>query len=346
MLFYVTMRYFLAFLLLAGSYCTGLGQEQTAGLLQETARTLMQKGDLENAVIMLDRARVQEPANIAVLRDLCYLTYLKRDFAKSIEVGKELVANPKADAQAFQMLGLSYKAIADYKECGKLYREGLRKFPGSGVLYNEYAELFALETDLEEAIAQWEKGIELDPTYSSNYYNATMFYVQKASWLRAIVYGELFLNLESYSTRTEDIKQKLTEAYRNLSNLDAIQTLQRIKTNSGFEKDMLAILAKTATQKKETAEIDMITRIRTRFLLEWLQGKQKIYPFRLFDQQQYLISQGLFEAYNYWLFSPVAVSAEAYQDWQKSHPKETEGYKNFQQSRVFKIPAGQYYFSH
>lgn len=47
---------------------------------------------------------------------------------------------------------------------------------------------------VEEAITQWEKGIESDPGYSSNYYNATMFHARKGNWLRAALYGELFLN--------------------------------------------------------------------------------------------------------------------------------------------------------
>jgi len=56
------------------------------------------------------------------------------------------------------------------------------------------------------------------------------------------------------------------------------------------------------------------------------------------------LNNGLFEAYNYWLFS-TALNADAYQVWQNTHTKESAGYKAFQQSRVFKIPAGQYYFS-
>ena len=75
-----------------------------------------------------------------------------------------------------------------------------------------------------------------------------------------------------------------------------------------------------------------------------MQGKQKTYPFQLFNHEQYLLSQGLFEAYNYWLLS-TASGAGAYEAWQKAHPKETEGYKAFQQSRVFKLPVGEFYFS-
>jgi Flp pilus assembly protein TadD len=59
--------------------------------LQETARALVQKGDYDNAVIVLERAKQQEPNNVEILKDLCFANYLKRDFSKAIEVGKELV---------------------------------------------------------------------------------------------------------------------------------------------------------------------------------------------------------------------------------------------------------------
>ena len=326
-------------------FCDIHAQEQTAKLLQETARTLVQKGDYDNAVVILERAKEQEPDNIEILCDLCFANFLKRDFAKAIEVGKELTGKPNADQQSFQVLGLAYKAIASYTDCGKLYRTALRKFPNSGVIYNEYGELFAMQNELEEAIPQWEKGIELDPGYSSNYYNATMYYAKKSNWIRAALYGELFLNLESYSTRTEEIKGKLFDAYKNLIDEKAVQQQADIKTHSAFEKTVLEILVKLNADNKQSAGIDRLISIRTRLIVEWFQGKQKMYPFRLFDHQQYLLNQGLFEAYHYWLFS-TAIGVDAVQAWQKNHPKETDGYKAFQQSRVFKIPAGEYYFAH
>ncbi|MDB5211320.1 MAG: hypothetical protein JWQ30_2147 [Sediminibacterium sp.] len=338
------MKYFFTFLVLVASLYTANAQEQTSKLLQETARTLVQKGDFDNAVTILERAKVQEPNNIEILKDLSFASYLKRDFAKAIEVGKEMVEKPNADEQAFQMLGLSYKATAAYKECAKLYRTALRKFPNSGVLYNESAELFAMDGEIEEAITQWEKGIEVDPSYSSNYYNAAMYYARKNYWLRAALYGEIFLNLESYTKRTEEIKAQLFTAYNNLLAPGGLQPLKDAKATSVFEKNVLEVLAKVAGNTKAGNSIDALVSIRTKFIVEWMQAKQKTYPFQLFNQQQYLLSQGLFEAYNYWLFSPEA-GAATYQAWQKDHSKETEGYKTFQQSRVFKLPAGEYYFS-
>ncbi len=341
---YKLMKYVFLSLLVIALAGSAKAQEQTARLLQETARTLVQKGDYDNAAVVLERAKQQEPDNIDILRDLCFAYYLKRDFSKAIETGKDLVEKPNADQQSFQVLGLSYKAIASYKECAKLYRTALRKFPNSGVIYNEYAELFALENDLDEAIVQWEKGIEVDPNYSSNYYNATMYHTRKGNRIRAVLYGEIFLNLESYSARTEEIKTQLYNSWRSILTPGAIQQQKDQKMASAFEKTVLDIVAKAAGGSPLAVTADALTAIRTKFVVEWAATQQKNYPFQLFANQQYLISQGLFEAYTYWLFAP-SLGVDACQAWQKAHPKETAGFSVYQQSRVFKAPPGQYYFS-
>lgn len=339
------MKYFFSFILLVTGILSASAQEQqTAKLLMETARTLVQKGDFDNAVLILERARQQEPDNAELLRDLTYNYYLKRDFGKAIEVGKALVEKPTADQQSFQVLGLAYKAIASYKECGKLYRTALRQFPNSGVIYNEYAELFAMENELDEAIAQWEKGIEVDPSYSSNYYNAAIFYNKKNNWIRAALYSEIFLNLESYTARTTEIKTQLSTAWKNLLIQSNMQQLKEAKATSAFEKNVLDVLSKVLSNTKGNGTIDDLVSLRANFLTAWAESKQKNYPFQLFTQHQYLVKQGLFGAYNYWLFTPSA-DAEAYKTWQSTHAKEADGFTAFQQSRVFKLPQGEYYFS-
>ena len=143
--------------------------------------------------------------------------------------------------------------------------------------------------------------------------------------------------------RTEEIKSEMLLDFTNLLKPGVISTLQNAKTTSPFEKTILEGMAKASSNSKGSLE-DFIS-IRTKFILDWVQVKQKQYPFRLFEHQQYLLNQGLFEAYNYWLFN-TAPSEESYQLWQKKHSKEAVGFKEFQQSRVFKIPSGEYYFSH
>lgn len=337
------MKYFYTAILVLFFIAPGFSQ-QTATELRATSKTFLQQGDIDNAIKALERAREQEPGNIDVLKELSYAAFIKKDYGRAREIGKEAVANIQADAQAFQILGLSYKAIAMYKDGEKLYKTALAKFPDDGLLHNEYGEILALDNKADEAIAEWEKGIRVDPSYGSNYYNATLYYVQAKNWLRVAIYGELFVNLESYTKRAETIKAQVLTAWSKLLVPGYIKFLQSAKTTTEFEKEILFVLQHYADIAKEGISLENISAIRSQFIKEWVQEKDKKYPFRLFSHQQQMLSLGFFEAYNQWLFGEPA-NPGAYEIWKSNHLKEAEGFKTFQQGRVFKIPLDQYYFT-
>src|SRR6202012_1955967 len=119
--------------------------------------------------------------------------------------------------------------IEDSKECERLYKAGIKRFPKSGVLYSEYGEMLWARQDYS-AVRQWEKGIEVDPNYSSNYYHASKYYFFTFDKVWALVYGETFVNLESYSKRTAEIKELLLEGYKKLFTDADIQKGQNTKS--------------------------------------------------------------------------------------------------------------------
>jgi tetratricopeptide (TPR) repeat protein len=337
------MKSFLVIGLFVLNFYPVLAQQQDAKTLHATAKEFIKQGDYDNAVLVLNSALKQEPNNLEMLKDFAFVNYLKRDFAKSIEVSKALIERDDADEQSFQLLGLTYKAIAEHKECNKLYKRGLKKFPNSAVLYNDFGELLAMDKDMSGAIEQWEKGIESMPNYSSNYYNAANYYARTGNLFHEILYGELFINLESYTTRTADIKALLLEAYKKLYTSDNFDQAASDKNNSAFAKLFFASAAKSKSIAAEGITTENITAIRILFILNWFHEKnQEKFPFRLFDHQQYLLSEGLFDAYNQWIFG-AAASPSAYQVWIQTHEKQAADFKQFQQSRVFKIPTQQYY---
>ena len=47
-----------------------------------------------------------------------------------------------------------------------------------------------------EAIKMWEKGIEVAPSFSKNYFNASKYYYFSTDKVWSIIYGEIFLNME------------------------------------------------------------------------------------------------------------------------------------------------------
>lgn len=333
------MKVILAILfLVAGLSATA---QEAGKKLQETAKSMLMQGDFDNAIAILETAAKQAPADISIQKDLAYACYLKRDFGKSIQIGKILTERADADEQVFQILGLSYKATAAYKEGAKLYRTALKKFPNSTIIYNEFGELLAMDNAADEAIEQWEKGIKADPNYSSNYYNACIYYTKAGKWLRVALLGEIFVNLESFTERTADVKKAVLNAWQRLY-LPAMISQQLKNNPSDFEKAVLQTMEKSAPSAAGF-QPQTSTSIRSKWILEWFKSNNG-FSYALFNQQQYFIREGLFEAYNQWLFAEP-VNQDAFKIWKETHPKEATAFENYQKTRLFKLPAGQYYFS-
>jgi tetratricopeptide (TPR) repeat protein len=321
---------------------TGLSsfaQEPDAKTSQETAKSFTRKGDYTNAIVVLNRALQQDPQNLELLKDLAFDHYLQREYAKGLNIAKPLISRPDADPACYQLLGLFYKAIEEGKECEKLYKAGIKRFPQSGTLFNEYGEMLWARQDYS-AIKQWEKGIETDPNYSANYYNASKYYYLTYDKVWSLLYGEIFVNLESYSKRTAEIKDLLLEGYKKL--FTDLDMLKGQNTKNPFNSAWLGGMGKLSSAVARGITTESLTVLRTKFILNWFEKDATTYPFRLFEYQRQLLKEGLFDAYNQWIFGAVE-NLPAFQNWTNTHSEEYSRFTSFQKGRVFKLPPGQYY---
>lgn len=318
---------------------SSLAQSSDNKTPQETAKAFTRQGDYNNAIVVLNGALQKDPQNLELQKDLSFNYYLGRDFPKGLTIARQMVERPDADVQAYQILALLYKAVDQTKECEKLYKAGIKKFPRSGVMYNEYGEMLWARQDYT-AIRQWEKGIEIDPNYSSNYYNAARYYYLTTDKVWALLYGEIFVNLESYSTRTAEIKDLLTEGYKKLFAEADMQKGQDVK--APFVAAFLNVMSKLAFTVKDGITPESLTVLRTKFIINWFNTYPSNFPFRLFDYQRQLLKEGMYDAYNQWIFG-AAGNLPAFQAWCNTHGDEYSRFINFQKGRVFKLPEGQYY---
>ncbi len=312
---------------------------QDAAQLHETARTFMRQGDYANAILVLNRAMKLEPQNIEIAKDLGLNYYFSKDLSKALEVYKPIVERPDADDQCFQVAGDIYLAMGDSKECEKVYKKGLKQFPKSGALYNGYGELLWAQKDYT-AIKQWEKGIETDPGFSTNYYNAARFYYFTTDKVWSLLYGEIFLNIEPSSALNPEIKNILLEGYKKLF---ADADLQKSGAGQGpFVQAFLQTMNKQTNLAATGINTESLTMIRTRFILDWYTDFGSKFPFKLFELQRQLLQEGMFDAYDHWIFT-AAQNLPAYQNWITVNANEYNELTRFQKGRIFKIPLGQYY---
>jgi tetratricopeptide (TPR) repeat protein len=327
------------FFVIAFFICTGFAIGQmTVVQVQSAAREFNNRGDHDNAVVVLQQGLKEHADNLELQKDLAFSLILKRDFAQAKEIVERLIKRADADVASFQLAGNVYKTLEEVKDCEKMYRQGLKKFPNSGPLYSELGELY-LSTNDGRAIECWEDGIRLDPNYAGNYYNAALHYSTNKEPLGALLYAETYINMESKSQRATTLKNILWESYKNI--------LSGTHTESSKRRSPFWMMVKQTLDKASGPAIngltpETLTMIRTRFILDWFEKRGEQFPCRLFDHQRQLLQSGLFEAYDQWLIGEVA-DAQKYKAWTQENAVTFLKLKDFLFNRVYKVPAGQYY---
>jgi hypothetical protein len=150
------------------------------------------------------------------------------------------------------------------------------------------------------------------------------------------------VNMEYLTERATEMKKLVLKAYKEklFNNVDGGR---EDKKRSNFTKAVLNTYNRQASVVDRGLNLETLHMLRTRFILDWFNNNTaKQFPFRLFEYQQQLIREGMFEAYNQWLFGTVENLA-AYDNWTKTNTDAYNKFNTFQKSRVFKMPAGQYY---
>lgn len=317
--------------------CNAFAQEES---IKDLARNYMRTGDWDNAILVLNRAIAQEPNNLEYQKDLAMTYYYKKDYVRALKQVEPMVERNDADVAVFQIAGNVYKALEQVKEADKLYKKGLKKFPKSGPLFSEYGELLWAKQDYN-AIKEWEKGIELDPSFPGNYYNAALFYYYTQDKIWTLIYGEIFVNMEYLTDRATEMKKLLLSAYKEklYTNID---NSKEDKKKNGFSRAVMQTFNKQASLVNRGMNAETLNMLRTKFILDWYNSYGKQYPFRLFEYQQQLIKEGMFEAYNQWLFNSVE-NLPAFDQWTKNNAEAYNKFTTFQKGRIFKMPSGQFY---
>jgi tetratricopeptide (TPR) repeat protein len=312
---------------------------QTAQELYETAKVFMQQNDFANASLVLTKSLQKDPTNIAVAKDLAMSYYYQKSNDKALEVAKTLLDNEKADDQCFHIAGLIYAQLNQNSESEKAYKKGIKKFPDSGPLYNELGEA-QIANKNKDAIKTWERGIEMDPSFSKNYYNAARYYYfNNGEKIWSIIYGEIYVNMDPTGANTQEMKQLILETYKKIFIPGDAEF--NGKSKNMFVKNYTETMNKQADQATAGINTASLSMIRARFILDWYSKNNKP-AFKLFIYQQQLLREGLFEAYNQWLFT-AAENESAYNNWVKTNSEENKKFIAYQKSRIFKIPLGQYY---
>lgn len=289
---------------------------------------LMDEGEIAAAIDYLEQAKVIFPGKSTYDYEIGLAHYKGGAYEAALPVFKSLLKSADIQPLYYQMLGNTYDVLGKRKKAKKVYAQGLEKFPNSGPLYLESGVVAMSEEDYNLARYFWEKGIQADPTHASNYYWATKFFAGTAEKMWALLYGEIFLNLEFGTQRVDEISGLLFELYNEVYVAESDSTGSFDLTASGFtisvdrlnieklQSNNFALLpfeGEFAMKYAVTAavyttgplDLEGIHQARTVFLQAWMdeeKNSQEKYPFVLFPYQTQLVEADNFKLYNYFLF--------------------------------------------
>jgi tetratricopeptide (TPR) repeat protein len=341
---------FITLLLTVFSF-TAFAQTDKEAALQKgkQAVALEDEGKFDEALALLTDAQKLDPSNLTYPYEMTYCYYSRKEYQKTIDALEKIKDKPEAFDRIFQLLGNSYDMLGQTDKAMGTYESGLKRFPKAGCLYLERGVIPLAAKDYNQAITYFEKGIEAEPSFPSNYYWAAKLYLGSEEKLWGIIYGELFMNLERNSKRTEEISKLLYDGYKS-----GIKYTEIGKTAISFSKTSTIPASSVtaggqlklpfsmiyeptmgiAAATEKTIDLNSLDKIRQNFLKSYFQREfDKKYPNALFAYQDLVNKSGNMEAYNHWIL--MQGDLDAFNAWENSNKTKWDNFlKWFSENQI------------
>lgn len=286
----------------------------------------------DEGIAILQECEKIDPSDPTYPYEIAYALIGKKDFKSAIAKLEKIKNNTGIDAHYYQLLGNTYDYDNNPEKAVAAYEEGLKKFPNSGRLYLERGVMYEFDKDYPAAILTYKRGIKAEPSYPSNYYRIANIFLASENKLQGLLYGEIFLNLERTTKRTQEMSEKLYNAYKEAITIKDDQSLSISVCKSitidptKIEKLKIpfctlfeANLALASVGQKEL-NLNSLAEIRNKFLPLYIKSIKKDYPNLLFDYFKRMEDQKVFDAYNHYIFQ--IGDEKAFADWKDHHQQE------------------------
>jgi len=351
------MRNKLLLLLLILLSFPAFSQSDRVKSLTQEAITLMDKGELDASVSLLQEALKIDSKNATVIYELGLAYYHKQDYKKALEVTAPLLKDKKASDQVYQIRGNCYDMLGDRSKAIKTYEDGLKKFPNSGALYLESGIVMLKSGDKNKALGYFEQGIAAAPKHPSNYYWAAKLFLESNEEVWGMLYGEIFRNLEPNSKRSAELSKLLFDTYKREIKYTSDSTISVSfsknnvigyndkKSSFNLPFGTIAYEPTLAIAVAGTKQIDLATlhQIRTNFTETFYKNDISTrFDNLVFKWHQTLIEQGKFEAYNYWLLGEGA--EDEYTDWLQQNEAKLNSFVDWYNNNDFPVSSGELFY--
>jgi len=291
---------------------------------------IMDEGKIDESIELLNESQKLDSENYMYPYEIAYAYVLKKDYKKAIKILNKVKKYESINSQVYQMSGNCYSYMGKPEKAIKEYVEGMKHFPNSGNLHLEKGNIYLGHEEYNEAIKNYEKGIEVDPTFTSNYFRLAKLLLNSNDKLSGLIYGEIFMNLERTTARTQEMSELLFNTYKSSITLgeneskidfcDVIIDASEIKPKEDIKLPLCAIFGKNfilSIVDKESIDLNTLSEIREKFINNYFQEDFKNYPNVLFSYQKEMLDKNLFNAYNHYLFQMGA--QEEFNSWLESN---------------------------
>jgi hypothetical protein len=161
----------------------------------------------------------------------------------------------------------------------------------------------------------------------------------------AILYAEMFINIEQQTPRSHDMRKMLMNAYTKLfQSVEAAKFGKTAPTRAAnFERAVYNTYIKLSPVVRDGFTAENLTMLRTRFMMDWFtMGYNKRYPFSLFSRHDDMIRNGYFDIYNQWLFGK-AENAAVFDAWTKFHPEAIAELNEYLKANMYRPGAADFH---
>lgn len=254
--------------------------------------TQIDMGHYKEGISDLRKARNLDPSDYELTLELGRAFMLWDKPRKAEEYFNLLLEHPQKTAEVFVLL--SRCSNANVKE--NTLNHGLAAFPNSGKLHAEMGRVMAANDKLDEAIAYWEKGIEVDPECADNYLFASRIYFVNDELFWGWLYGETYLNLRHDDQIDPAFVSEVRNAFRRAVTLAAVS---KPKDELG---GLIYLAADTCGSKEKPKELAKLSERLTCLIDRFSSSDHSPYKVPLFDQYAMLAERQLLEVYLFWVY--------------------------------------------
>jgi len=275
--------------------------------LSRQGTAALDTSDLATAMRYFKAAQQLDTGNIIYRYQVASVYFLENNFKQSLKLVQPLLTHRDVSPNIIRLIANNYDHIGQQEKAIDLYKKGIELAPTDGKFYNELGTIYLMRKQNDLAAEYFEKGIDMDPALAINYYWACKSLLQNHDYWWGLLYGELFLNMERSTSRTQEISKLLYKYYNEITQ-QGQDNLVRLRVTSQKWQTKFEVACqeswRIAATKPHDSQLLSLTELRRSFLRTFKEKATKKSPsYVLLDFWAEIDENDYWEAYNFWLFN-------------------------------------------